>query len=161
MHDWSCVQAREDFSRRGRSGSGTTCRRRGPAAASTATPTGPPGSWRFKSLNPAARYSTVCQGFRIPNNLFYLYSVLRIRDVFTKGFHWKFTMRLLSSLVWLYYSVFRIRIGFSADPVRIWIQHFSSMRIRIQIWSFDDQNLEKLYSWNKIYIFSIKNCNYP
>jgi hypothetical protein len=57
MHDWSCVQAREDISRRGRSGSGTGCRRRGPAAAATATQTGPPGSWRFKFLNPAARYS--------------------------------------------------------------------------------------------------------
>jgi hypothetical protein len=66
MHDWSCVQAREDISRSGPSGSGTTCRRRGPAAASTPTQTGPPGSWRFKFPNPAARYSTVCQGFRIP-----------------------------------------------------------------------------------------------
>jgi hypothetical protein len=55
-------------------------------------------------------------------------------------------------------SVFRIRSGFSADPdpdpalqfnadpERIRIQHFRSMRIQIRIEGFDDQKLEKINS---------------
>ncbi len=106
---------------------------------------------------------TVCQGFRIPIHLFLL--VLSVSDpgCFTQGFHWKFTMRLLSSLVSCDFIIqcFGSALVSVRIRIRIWIQHFLSMRIRIQIWSFNDQNLEKIYSWNKIYIFSIKNCNYP
>jgi hypothetical protein len=50
--------------------------------------------------------------------------------------------------------VLRIRIG----RIRIRIQHFLSMRIRIQIQDFDDQKLEKNLLQKK-YIFLIKNCN--
>jgi hypothetical protein len=46
---------------------------------------------------------------------------------------------LLSSYKMTIDAVFRIRIGFNAER----IEHFMSMRIRIQIQGFDDQKLEK------------------
>ncbi len=36
-------------------------------------------------------------------------------------------------------------------PIRI--QHFLSMRIRIQIQGFDDQKYEKIYSRNRFYLY--------
>ncbi len=53
---------------------------------------------------------------------------------------------------------FRQCCGSALVSTRIWIgiriQHFLSLRIRIQIQGFDDQNLEKICSWKIIYISS-------
>ncbi len=46
--------------------------------------------------------------------------------------------------------------GSTLVSMRIWMQHFLSMRIRIKIQGFDDQILEKIYSR----FFFFKNCNF-
>ncbi len=49
--------------------------------------------------------------------------------------------------------------GPASVSMRIRIQHFRSMRIRIQIQGFDDPKICNIYSWNFFkYILLIKNC---
>ncbi len=58
-----------------------------------------------------------------------------------------------------------IRIGFNADPdtdADPDPAFFVNLLIWIQIQGFDDQKLEKIYSWKKIDTFDQKlQCTYP
>ncbi len=61
---------------------------------------------------------------------------------------------------------FRQRCGSALVSMRVWIririQHFLSLRIRIQIHGFDVQKLEKKITAEKnVYFFKLQNLNFP
>jgi hypothetical protein len=45
--------------------------------------------------------------------------------------------------------------------IRIRIQHFLSLRIRIQTQGFDVQKLEKITAEKNVYFFKLQNLNFP
>jgi hypothetical protein len=63
----------------------------------------------------------------------------------------------ISKLTYNNSPVLRICISFNADPDPVFIVNADTDPDPDP--RFDDQKLEKIYSWNKIYIFLIKNCN--